>query len=64
VELGDFEMAGQKQATTEELLINEVELCSLIDCVAHGIAADAQRSRCAVEGRQNKNKSMIVLGRL
>jgi len=49
IELGDFEIARQKQVIVEGLLINEVELCSLIGSVKQNIDDATQRARAEAE---------------
>jgi hypothetical protein len=49
IELGDFEMAQQKQVIIEALLINEVELYSLIGTIKRNIDNAMQRARAEAE---------------
>lgn len=49
IELGDFEMARQKQVIVEGLLINEIELSSLIGSVKQNIDNAMQRARAEAE---------------
>jgi hypothetical protein len=49
IELRDFEMAQQKQVIIEALLINEVELYSLIGTIKQNIDNAMQRARAEAE---------------